>query len=184
MISPDIQAYFDREDFDKDGYHTLDRRDEKVRHIQLHVAKAALKLVQGNVEVIKTAVIPDTSVYRSQLINVIGVDNIPNLSSQFSDKPPVLPEDDIEAEQWCLEAVIEASGELATYLERREHGAPGNEQSILRAAMCLHAGSLGLAAMYEVDPDEAHLERLEYNLGRPLPPELFQEIAERDELAR
>jgi len=180
MISPDIQAYFDREEFDKDGYHTLDRRDEKIRHIQLHVAKAALKLVQGEIVIIKTAVIPDTSVYRSQLINVIGVDNIPNLPGQFIDEPPVLPEDDMEAEQWCLEAIVKAGGELATYLERREHGAAGDERSILRAAMCLHAGSLGLAALYDVDADEAHLDRLEYNLGRPLPPELFQEIAEQN----
>lgn len=187
MISPDIQAYFDREDFDKDGYKTLDRRDEKIRHIQLHVAKAALKMVQAeqnDSQVIQTAVIPDTAVYRSQLINVIGVDNIPNIHRQFPEQPPVLPEDDLEAEQWCFEAIVEASGELATYLERKEHGAPADERNILRAAMCLHAGSLGLAAIYEVDVDEAHLQRLEQNLGRPLPPEIFQEVAEQNELAR
>lgn len=182
MIKPDIQAYFDREEFDEDGYHSLSRRDEKIRHIQLHVAKAALKMVREDPDVIEEAVLPDTAVYRSQLINLIGVDNIPDFSQLFPDEVTVFPEDDEEAEDWSLEYIVEASGELATYLERKEHGAPGDSRCLLKAAMRLHSASLLLGDIYDVDVDTAHINRLEYNLGHPIPESLLIDIRERDEL--
>ena len=169
MIDKEVQQYFDRVKFDPpNGYVELSILDEKVRHIQLHVAKAAMKLVKGNDDIIKQQVIPDAAIYRSQLLNIIGLENVPDFLSSFPENIDELdPDSEIEPEP--LLSLVEASGNLATYLERREHGVTANERHLLVAATCLHEAALSLGVYYQVDVDRAQLARLEQNLGHALP---------------
>ena len=169
MIAKGIQQYFDKVAFDPPNeYVELNIQDKKVRHIQLHVAKAAMKLVMGDDEIIKQQVIPDAAIYRSQLLNIIRTDNVPNFLSSFPENIDELdPDNEIEPEP--LLSLVEASGNLATYLERREHGVPVNERFLLVAATCLHEAALSLGVYYQVDVDRAQLARLEQNLGYALP---------------
>lgn len=172
MINPNIQEYFDGEAFDpENGYVDLDKRDKKIRHIQLHVAKAALKLATRDEQKIVEEVIPDAAIYRTQLINIVGIDNLPGYPGSFSNSlvrfAPVH-----EAELRVLERLSMAGGHLATYIERKEHGRPADETNLVTAAIELHEVAIDLGGRYEVDVDQAHIRRLEVLLGRGLPVDL------------
>ena len=78
------QAWWDSQRFDQPMWHVTEWRDQKVRHIQLHVAKALGKVVAALGEGARAAsgmdsttrvrdeVLPDVAIYRSQLINAFG----------------------------------------------------------------------------------------------------------------
>lgn len=162
------QAYFDKHEFDPiDGYRILRGKEAKVGHIQLHVAKAALKMVMGSDDVIVREVMPDTAIYRSQLVNMIGqgaerhvTETVAGLS--YSDDQNVL-----KAESKDL--IVAASGRLATYLERLEHGEYADDTQMLTAAIDLHAAATGLAHIFGQDLNAAHLTRMQNNLGKAIP---------------
>jgi hypothetical protein len=77
------QAWWDAERFDQPEWHVAAWPDQKVRHIQLHVAKALGKVaaaLDGDtgaasgidpVARVRDEVLPDVAIYRSQLINTV-----------------------------------------------------------------------------------------------------------------
>ena len=77
------QAWWDGQRFDQPEWHLASWPDQKVRHIQLHVAKALGKVVAALNGVagmasdidpltrIRDEVLPDVAMYRSQLINTV-----------------------------------------------------------------------------------------------------------------
>src|SRR5215467_5224388 len=76
------QAWWDAQRFDQPLWQVTEWRDQKVRHIHLHVAKALGKVVAALGEEtptvadtdlraqVRNAVLPDVAIYRSQLINL------------------------------------------------------------------------------------------------------------------
>ena len=62
-----------------------------------------------------------------------------------------------------------ASGQLATYIEPREHGAMSPASYIQEAIQELHDSAEALATYFAVDLASAHQARLEALLGAPLP---------------
>jgi len=180
MLLLEAQAYFDREEFDpKNGYEALGARDQKIGHIQLHVAKAAMKLLDAEPEIIIFQVIPDTAIYRSQLINLLRAPVKQLMVTELDRDYPIAFEsahgwkiDEESSRKRFGEEIVLASGNLATYLERLEHGEPGDEDRLRNAVYALNAGSRGLAEIYSVDIEALHVQRLEENLGRALPTHL------------
>jgi hypothetical protein len=65
-----------------------------------------------------------------------------------------------------------AGGNLATYIERKEHGRPADETNLISATIDLHEVAIDLGERYGVDVDRAHVRRLEAILGRGLPSDL------------
>ena len=75
------QAWWDAQRFDQPEWHLAAWSDQKVRHIQLHVAKALGKVLAALDEGagaasgldpmarVRDEVLPDLAIYRSQLIN-------------------------------------------------------------------------------------------------------------------
>lgn len=172
MINPNIQEYFDGEAFDpEDGYVDLDIRDKKIRHIQLHVAKAAMKLALGDERKIVGEVIPDVAIYRSQMINIVGPVNLSCYPGSFSGSL-VRFAPGSEAALRSLEMLSMAGGNLATYLERKEHGRPADPVNLVAATINLHEAAFDLGERFDVDVDKAHIQRLEGLLGRALPADL------------
>lgn len=180
MLHLEAQAYFDREEFDPvEGYQPLTERDQKIRHIMLHTAKAAMKLVARDREKVVHEVIPDTCIYRSQIVNLLADPVKKRVSTMLNSGYPVtltgkdgFTIDFDENYQSLQGGVVTANGHLATYLERLEHGVPGDEDELRNAALQLDWASRGLSELYGVDADQLYLARLEKNLGRPLPSEL------------
>ena len=76
------QAWWDTQRFDQPVWQVAAWRDQKVRHIQLHVAKALGKVAAAYGEGVgvmsgtdalarvRDDVLPDVAIYRSQLINL------------------------------------------------------------------------------------------------------------------
>jgi hypothetical protein len=182
MLHLDAQEYFDRVEFDPtNGYEELNTRNQKIRHIQLHVAKAALKLIKRDDETIVSQVIPDTAIYRSQIINLLDESVrkglVRELEAEDYSVTLIGKQDswdvDVNASyDYFKDEIIKANGNLATYLERLEHGEPGDQDQLMYAALNLDSGTNGLAELYNVDIDQAHLARLEENMGQPLPADL------------
>jgi hypothetical protein len=183
MLHLDAQEYFDRVEFDPTdgGYKELSKRDQKIRHIQLHVAKAALKLVKRDNEIIMSQVIPDLAIYRSQLVNLLAEPardaflrelNSQKSAASFKGKQKGLSIVVNADYEYLKDEIITANGNLASYLERLEHGEPGDEDIIFTAAYRLDSGANGLAELYEMNLEQAHLARLEENLGQTIPPDL------------
>ena len=182
MLNLEAQAYFDAEEFDVDGYQELGYRDQKIRHIGLHVAKAAGKLLRRDEETIVHQVIPDLATYRSQLINLLDepdqtlvIEEIEyrDVGAMLRQRASLLFQDQLHLYKGITDAVVSANANLATYIERREHGATAEENQLKQAALYLDESASGLAWMHKVDLDEVHLARLAENLGRPLPIELY-----------
>lgn len=174
MLLLGATQYFDDHEFDpKGGYAPLSERYAKIRHIQLHVVKAAMKLSEGDPIVIRTEVVPDCAIYRSQLINWLGL-----TAGQAADMLPYerifVPLRDARrlgtesASHSSLGQIVRANGLLATYLERLEHGAPAPD-TVGQAAVALHYAALRLGGEHNINIAEAQLHRLEVNLGRPVP---------------
>ena len=76
------QAWWDAQRFDQSEWQVAEWRDQKVRHIQLHVAKALGKVVAAlsagegaasgtdTIAQVRDEVLPDVAIYRSQLLNL------------------------------------------------------------------------------------------------------------------
>jgi hypothetical protein len=177
------QAWWDAQRFDQPVWQVAAWPDQKVRHIQLHVAKALGKVVAAYGEGVgvmsgtdalarvRDDVLPDVAIYRSQLINLF-----PEVYT-----PPSLTHRSVggggqEAEP-LLRVVLglsQASAQLAAYLEPREHGATSPVSHIREAIAHLHASAEALAAAFAVDLTRAHRARLEALLGAPLPASLVE----------
>ena len=178
------QAWWDAQRFDQAEWQVAVWRDQKVRHIQLHVAKALGKVVtayDAGAEVTSGAdalarvhdeVLPDVAIYRSQLLNLF-----PEV-----DAPPALAHHRAAVGTLAAEPLLQvvlglsrASAQLAAYLEPREHGAASPVAHIQEAIEYLHAVAEALATSFAVDLVHAHQARLEALLGAPLPASLVEE---------
>jgi hypothetical protein len=172
------QAWWDAQRFDQPGWQVAAWRDQKVRHMQLHVAKALGKVVAATCEGVgvtsspdalarvRDEVLPDMAIYRSQLLKLFPEVGVPPLLSHRQTRggmPGAAP---------LLRAVLglsRASAEMAAYLEPREHGAASPVSHIHKAMADLPASAEVLAAAFAVDLARAHQARLEALLGAPLP---------------
>jgi len=179
------QAWWDAQRFDQPVWQVAVWREQKARHIQLHVAKALGKVVAAYdagalsgtdaLARVRDEVLPDVAIYRSQLLNLFPeVDASPSLVS------PSVDGGGQEAEPW-LQVVLglsRASAQLAAYLEPREHGVASPVSHIREAIAHLQASAEALAALFAVDLARAHRARLEALLGAPLPASLVEERGE------
>ena len=179
------QAWWDAQRFDQREWHVTAWRDQKARHIQLHVAKALGKVVVAYdagalsgtdaLARVRDEVLPDVAIYRSQLLNLFPeVDASPSLVS------PSVDGGGQEAEPW-LQVVLglsRASAQLAAYLEPREHGVASPVSHIREAIAHLQASAEALATAFAVDLARAHQARLESLLGAPLPASLVDDRGE------
>ena len=182
------QAWWDAQRFDQPVWQVAAWRDQKVRHIQLHVAKALGKVVAAYGEGagatsgtdalarVRDEVLPDMAIYRSQLLNLF-----PDVGAP----PPSLAHRSAggggQQAEPLLRVVLglsRASAQLAAYLEPREHGATSPVSHIREAIEDLHASAEALAAVFAVDLARAHQARLEALLGAPLPVSLVEEQGE------
>jgi hypothetical protein len=178
------QAWWDAQRFDQPGWDVATWRDQKARHIQLHVAKALGKVVAalgtGASTVSDThlmarvgnEVLPDMAMYRSQLLNLFPEVGAPSALAHRS------AAGDTPTAESLLQVVLSlsrASAQLAAYLEPREHGAASPVSHIREAIADLQASAEALAAVFAVDLARAHQARLEALLGAPLPASLVEE---------
>jgi len=177
------QAWWDAQRFDQPEWQVTAWREQKLRHIQLHVAKALGKVVaayeQGGEATsgtdalarVRDEVLPDVAIYRSQRLNLFPeVGAPPSLAHPRTavDTPKATP---------LLRVVLglsRASAQLAAYLEPREHGAASPISHIQEAIAHLHTSAEVLAAVFAVDLVCAHRARLEALLGAPLPASLIE----------
>ena len=178
------QAWWDTQRFDQPAWQVAEWREQKLRHIQLHVAKALGKVVAAYepggeapsgtdaLARVRDEVLPDVAIYRSQLLNLFPeVDTPPSLAHHRAAVGT------LEAEP-LLQVVLglsRASAQLAAYLEPREHGAASPVSHIQEAIAHLHASAEALATAFAVDLARAHQARLEALLGAPLPTSLVVE---------
>jgi len=178
------QAWWDAQRFDQPAWQVTAWREQKLRHIQLHVAKALGKVVaaseQGGEATsgtdalarVRDEVLPDVAIYRSQLLNLFPeVGAPPSLAHPRTavGTPKAAP---------LLRVVLglsRASAQLAAYLEPREHGAAASVSHIQEAIAHLHASAEALATAFAVDLVCAHRARLEALLGAPLPASLIEQ---------
>jgi hypothetical protein len=181
------QAWWDAQRFDQPEWQVATWREQKLRHIQLHVAKALGKVVTayeqggeatsgtGALARVRDEVLPDVAIYRSQLLNLFPeVGTPPSLAHHRAAVGT------LEAES-LLQVVLglsRASAQLAAYLEPREHGAVSPISHIQEAIAHLHASAEALATMFAIDLAHAHQARLEALLGTPLPVSLVEERGE------
>src|SRR5262245_6452626 len=126
------QAWWDAQRFDQPAWQVATWREQKLRHIQLHVAKALGKVVtayeQGGEATsgsdalarVRDEVLPDVAIYRSQLRNLFPEAGAPSALAHRS------AAGDTPTAESLLQVVLDlsrASAQLAAYLEPREHGA-------------------------------------------------------------
>jgi hypothetical protein len=178
------QAWWDAQRFDQPVWHIAAWRDQKIRHIQLHVAKALGKVVAAYgagagaasspdaLARVRNDVLPDVAIYRSQLINLFPeMRALPALSHRTASVG-------VQEAEPLLQVVLglsRASAQLAAYLEPREHGAASPVSHICEAIVDLHVSAKVLATWFAVDFVGAHQARLEALLGAPLPASLVEE---------
>jgi hypothetical protein len=179
------QDWWDAQRFDQPEWHLSAWPDQKVRHIQLHVAKALGKVVaalDGDVGAasgidsmaqVRDEVLPDVAIYRSQLINTLQEWGVPTASLFCSHArvPSWFAADPLFRVAISLSR---ASAELAAYIEPREHGAMSSVSSIQEAIRALDDSAEALATFFAVDLAEAHQARLEALLEAPLPASLIE----------
>jgi hypothetical protein len=193
------QAWWDAQRFDQPEWHLEAWPDQKVRHIQLHVAKALGKVVAAlgegegaasstdTIAQVRDEVLPDVAIYRSQLINTFPNWCAPT-ASLCSPSTRVAAwvagaqsHGRMHGAETLFHVVIalsRASAKLAAYIEPREHGAASPASLIGRAVQDLHDSAETLAAYFAVDLARAHQARLEALLGAPLPAALVKESDE------
>jgi len=189
------QAWWDAQRFDQPVWQVAEWRDQKVRHIQLHVAKALGKVVAALGEGegaasgtdttarVRDEVLPDVAIYRSQLINTFP-DWCTPTASLFRPRARVAarsaaaqPGGRAPRAEPLFRVVVSlsrASAKLAAYIEPREHGAVSPASHIRGAIQDLHDSAEALAAYFVVDLTRVHQARLEALLGAPLPASLVQ----------
>jgi len=189
------QAWWDAQRFDQPVWQVAEWRDQKVRHIQLHVAKALGKLVaalgedegaaSGTATTVRVRdeVLPDVAIYRSQLINTFPDWCTPVASWRrtracVAAQSAVAPHHGSTPHAEPLFSVVvalsRASAKLAAYIEPREHGTLSPASLIQGAVQDLHDSAETLAAYFAVDLACAHQTRLEALLGTPLPASLVE----------
>ena len=182
-----VQAWWDAQRFDQPVWQVAAWPDQKVRHIQLHVAKALGKVViaygEGSGATsgtdalvrVRNEVLPDVAIYRSQLLNLF-----PEVGAPPSLVSPSVDGGGQEAEP-LLQVVLglsRASAQLAAYLEPREHGVASPVSHIREAIAHLQASAEALATAFAIDLARAHQARLESVLGAPLPASLVDDRGE------
>src|SRR5262245_16362060 len=160
------QAWWDAQRFDQPVWQVAAWRDQKVRHIHLHVAKALGKVVAALSEEapptsgpdlkarVRNEVLPDLAIYRSQLINLFPDEWAP--SSLLSPRGLRVGRPETEPLLRVVLYLSRASAQLAAYLEPREHGAASLTFHIREAIQELHASADELAALFAVDLAHAH----------------------------
>jgi hypothetical protein len=179
------QAWWDAQRFDQPQWHMAAWPDQKVRHIQLHVAKALGKVVAALDEGVDAAsgidpmarvrdeVLPDVAIYRSQLINTCRECGVPT-ASLFGPHARVPSRSAADPLFRVVISLSRASAQLAAYIEPREHGAMSPASSIQEAIQDLHDSAEALATYFAVDLASAHQACLEALLGAPLPASLVE----------
>jgi hypothetical protein len=189
------QAWWDAQRFDQPVWHVTVWRDQKVRHIQLHVAKALGKVVAAygegadaasGIDVlarVRDEVMPDVAMYRSQLLNLFPDCGDPAVlrgcpgARVAPQAVPTWPSGRLPHAAQLFSVVLvlsRASAQLAAYLEPREHGVMSPPSHMWGAIQDLHASAEALAASFAVDLMHAHQARLEALLGAPLPASLVE----------
>ena len=182
------QVWWDAHRFDQPVWQVAAWRDQKVRHMQLHVAKALGKVVTAWGAAARTtsgtdlmarvrdAVLPDVAISRSQLLNLF-----PDVGAP----PPALAHRSAggggQQAEPLLQVVLglsRASAQLAAYLEPREHGVASPVSHIREAIAHLQASAEALATAFAIDLARAHQARLESVLGAPLPASLVDDRGE------
>jgi hypothetical protein len=182
------QAWWDAQRFDQPVWQVAAWRDQKVRHMQLHVAKALGKVVTAWGAAARTTsgtdlmarvrdeVLPDVAIYRSQLLNLF-----PDVGAP----PPALAHRSAggggQQAEPLLQVVLglsRASAQLAASLEPREHGVASPVSHIREAIAHLQASAEALATAFAIDLARAHQARLESVLGAPLPASLVDDRGE------
>jgi hypothetical protein len=177
------QAWWDAQRFDQPEWHLAAWPDQKVRHIQLHVAKALGKVVAA-LEVgaasgidpmarVRDEVLPDVAIYRSQLINIVREWGVPT-ASLFRPHARVPSPSAADPLVRVVLSLSRASAQLAAYVEPREHGAMSPASDIQEAIQDLHDSAEALATYFGVDLASAHQARLEALLGTSLPVSLVE----------
>jgi hypothetical protein len=181
------QAWWDVQRFDQPVWQVAAWCDQKVRHIQLHVAKALGKVVAAHDEGagatsgtnalarVRDDVLPDVAIYRSQLLNLFPEVGAP---PSLAHRKTGVGTSEVEPLLQVVLSLSRASAQLAAYLEPREHGAASPVSLIREAIADLHASAEALAAVFAVDLAHAHQARLEALLGAPLPASLVEERGE------
>jgi hypothetical protein len=179
------QAWWDAQRFDQPEWHLAAWPDQKVRHIQLHVAKALGKVVtalDGGVGAaagidpmvrVRDEVLPDVAIYRSQLINTLGEWGVP-AASRCRPHARVSSQSAADPLFRVAMSLSRASAQLAAYIEPREHGVMSPAASLREAIQDLHDSAEALASYFAVDLASAHQARLEALLGAPLPAALVE----------
>src|SRR5262245_1162521 len=153
------QAWWDAQRFDQPEWQLAAWPDQKVRHIQLHVAKALGKVVaalDGSVGAafsidpmarVRDEVLPDVAIYRSQLINTLREWGVPT-ASLFRAHARVRSRSTADPLFQVAIALSRASAQLATYIEPREHGEMSPAASIQEAIQDLHESAEALAVYF------------------------------------
>lgn len=181
----EAQAWWDAQRFDQPEWHLAAWPDQKVRHIQLHVAKALGKVLAAldggagtasgldPMSRVRDEVLPDVAIYRSQLINTIWEGGVPTafLVRSHARVPSWFAADPLFR---VVISLSRASAQLAAYIEPREHGTMSPASSIQEAIQELHDSAEALATYFAVDLASAHQARLEALLGAPLPASLVE----------
>jgi hypothetical protein len=179
------QVWWDVQRFDQHAWQVAEWREQKLRHIQLHVTKALGKVVAAYdagaasgtdaLARLYNEVLPDMAIYRSQLRNLFPEVGAPAALAHLS------AAGDTSMAESLLQVVLDlsrASAQLAAYLEPRKHGVASPISHIQEAIEYLHASAEALATSFTVDLSHAHRARLEALLGAPLPASLLEEGAE------
>jgi hypothetical protein len=179
------QAWWDAQRFDQPEWQVAAWPDQKVRHIQLHVAKALGKVVAAldggagsasgidPMARVRDEVLPDVAIYRSQLINTVRQWGV-STTSPFRPHTRVPSRSTGDALSRVVISLSRASAQLAAYIEPREHGEISPASYIQEAIQDLHDSAEALATYFAVDLASAHQARLEALLGAPLPASLVE----------
>ena len=177
------QAWWDTQRFDQPEWSLAAWPDQKVRHIQLHVAKALGKVVAalyGDTDAVSSIdpmvrvrdeVLPDVAIYRSQLINTVRACR-DGTASRFHPYTRVSCRSEANPLFGVVISLSRASAHLAAYIEPREHGGRSSASHIQTAIQELHDSAEALATYFAVDLASAHQARLEALLSAPLPASL------------
>jgi hypothetical protein len=179
------QQWWDAQRFDQPEWHLAARPDQKVRHIQLHVAKALGKVVnaldrEANLThssdpmvQVRDEVLPDVAIYRSQLINTLRERGVSTaLPCHSPTRMPFASAADVLSHVALL--LSRASAQLAAYIEPREHGAMSPDAPVQEAIQHLHDSAEALASYFAVDLAGAQQARLEALLGARIPASLIE----------
>jgi len=165
------QREFDREYFDpKDRYEGLNPLGQKADHINIHLQKiTGRKLIHWAVQgwetlpmrnVVLEEVIPDLSIYRSQLVNMSEMAPEEVLSGAQALRPGILtvPKPRIHTE------LVRVGGYLADCIEPMRHGETAGLELVRSAATYLQFAVESAGVHYGLtteDIEEMHSNRLD-----------------------